>query len=215
MQNYPGQNNDLLLQLEDLGALTDQNNESTGLINIKPFRDWFSSSWAKKVFTFRLCNVGELLDINNELDKLPAYTRDFASKIEFILRSIYKIDEKILVPEEEVAKYNEQNRTNLNRVDYLRTWVKNIEPLVLNRLYSIYEALELKQIRLLTGNVMCEITGKLYLKESVPKDSVLIRNCIGEIISKEGLDSEIYNKDIYEIDIIDDNIIVSDNNEDR
>lgn len=215
MQIFPGQNNDLLNQLEDLGALTDQNNESKGLINIKPFRDWISNSWSKKVFTFRLCNVGELLDINNELDKLPTFTRDLASKREFVIRSIYKIDEKVLVPEEEVARYNEQTKNNLSRIEYLRTWIKNIEPIVLDRLYSIYEALELKQIRLLTNNVICEITGKLYLKDKVPEGSEFIRNCLGEIISKEGLESEIYNKDIYESDIIKDYAIVSDNEENR
>ncbi|MCK9471997.1 MAG: hypothetical protein M0Q88_09635 [Bacilli bacterium] len=203
MLNSPGYNNELLLQLEDLGALTSADPESSsGLINIKPFRDWTSTVWSKKVFTFRLCNVGELIDINNELDKLPAFTREFASKIEFVLRSIYKIDDKIFVPEEEVAKYNERNNTKLSRIEYLRAWVKNVEGIVINRLYSIYEALESKQIRLLTDRVMCEITGNIFIKDEIPEGSYFIKNCIGEIISKKGLESELFNKSLYEVDII-------------
>lgn len=204
MLNSPGYNNNLLTELEDLGALTDGEN-STGLINVKPFRDWVSTSWSKRIFTFRLCNVGELLDINSELDKLPTFSREFASKIEFVLRSIYKIDDKLLVPEEEVAKYNEQNNTKLNRIEYLRSWIKNVEAIVVNRLYSIYEALETKQIRMLTNNVMCEITGKIYLEENIPEGSVFVKNCIGEIISKEGMELDIFNRSLYEMDIISNN----------
>lgn len=200
MLNSPGSNNELLTQLEDLAALTD--GERIGVVHIKPFRDWASSPWAKRIFEFRLCNVGELIDVNNELDKLPAYTREFALKIELVLRSIYKIDDTLFVPEEEVATYNERNKTNLSRIEYLRSWIKNVEPVVLDRLNSIYEALEAKQVRMLTNYVMCEFTGKMFPKDSIPKGGVFIKNCIGEIISKEGLELEAFDKSLYDIDII-------------
>ena len=205
MLNSPGQDSELLTSFENLGALSDE----YGLVSIKPFRDWISSTWSKKIFKLRLCNAGEIIEIYDELNKLPSYSREAASKIEFVIRSIYKIENRMLAPEEEVQKYNEQYSTTLSRVQYLRSWIKNVEVVVINRMYSIYELLEAKQIRLLSDQVQCEITGKLYLKSNIPEGSVFIKNCIGEIISKEGLESDIFDKSLYGEDIINDNEVVS------
>jgi hypothetical protein len=198
MQISPGTNINILKEFEDLGALS----SNGGLIKIKPFRDWVQSSWAKKIFELRLCNTGEIIDIYKELDTVPVYARELSSKIEFIIRSIYSIDTRIFSPEDEVQKYNEMNNTNLTRIEYLRAWIKNVEGVVINRMYAIYELLEVKQIRLLSNQVLCEITGKTFPKEEIPEGSILINNCLGEIITKEGLEMEGINIEVYEEDMI-------------
>lgn len=167
----------LLKVFEELGNFTDN-----GLVNIKPFQDWKGFKWQNKVFTLRLCNAGETLDILSFVDKVPETARGQAIKQEIAIRSINSIDERPLVTEEELKKYNDGNNTKLSELQYLRTWVGNIEQVILDRLDVVYSSLQLKQIRSLQDNYQCERCGTVYEKSKLSKNSHIIKYSLGEII---------------------------------
>jgi hypothetical protein len=175
----------LLSILEKLASLTE---EEGGLIKIKPFRDWKGSSWQNKIFTMRLLNAGEMLEVYDFCDKYTGTARDQAYYIEIIIRSLFSVDGQQLAEDEEVLKYNQKCSTSLSRLEYLRLWAGNLEQVVLLRLHSIYEQLQIKQIRLVNGQFLCEISGNTF--NDLPKDCKVIKYGIGEILSKEILENK-------------------------
>jgi hypothetical protein len=86
--------NILLKSLEDLGSLS----ENSGLYDIKPFRDWKGTNWRNKVFSMRLCNAGEIQDIDTYISDIPEQARIQATKLETIIRSIFAIEGKPVCP---------------------------------------------------------------------------------------------------------------------
>lgn len=189
----------LLRQLENLAALS----ERSGLIEIKPFRDWKGSEyWSKAIFKMRLCNAGEILDISSYSDQFSHETKDKVVKIETIIRSLYEINGITIGSSEEVAKYNEKHNTQLTRLEYLRNWSKDLEQLVIDVLYSTYVGLQLKQIRFVTNQVMCDVCGQVWEKtDEILNNSKKILYSIGEIICESCLkDKKIkdYNYDYVE-----------------
>ena len=183
----------LLNTLERLGALSE---DSGGLIKIKPFKDWKGSSWQHKILSMRLLNAGEMLEVYDYCEKYEGEAKTQAYMIEIVLRSLYMVDGQMLASDDEVLKFNQNNKTSLNRVEYLRLWAVNLEQVVIARLHSIYEQLQLKQIRIVNGQYLCEVSGQTL--DKIPENSRILKYGIGEIVSGESLkipnlDLSIYN----------------------
>lgn len=197
-----GVRNPVLRSLEDLAALTD----NTGLVHIRPFRDWKNASkWQNSLFTLRLCNAGEGLDIATYLNSVPETARTYAMKLETVIRMIYEINNTQIASDEEVSTFSQQFGKTLTRIDYLRLWITNVEKVVVDRLYSIYEQLQEKQKRLINGQFMCEITGDVYT--DFPEKAIVVHNCLGEILTEEGIrfldnDLTMYGDDIAAVDSV-------------
>ena len=168
----------LLDILERLAALS---NEEGGLVKIKPFRDWKGSTWQNKIFTMRLLNAGEMLEVYEYCSKFTGNAKEQAYYIEILIRSLYSVDGVSLAPEEEVAKYNKACNVNLSKLEYLRLWAGNLEQIVVLRLHSIYDQLQLKQIRLVNDQYLCEASGVTY--DSLPEGCRKIKYGIGEILA--------------------------------
>jgi hypothetical protein len=171
----------LLSQLENINSLG-----NTGLVEIKPFRDWKGSSWRNKIFKMRLCNAGEMLDIADYLDTLPQTSRSQAFKLEIFVRSIYQIDSSVLITDEQLQRFNEELTANLTTVQYLRIWAKNLEQIVIERLNGVYAGLQLKQARLFQGALLCENCAELSL--TMPIGAEKLYYCMGEIICPNCID---------------------------
>lgn len=177
-------NSVLLTQLENLAALTRRN----GLLEIKPFRTWKGNKdWSKAIFTMRLCNAGEVLDIASYSDQFTTDAKEKAIKIDTVIRSLYEINGINVVSPEELSKYNQNHNTNLTRIERLRIWAKDLEQLVIDVLYNTYVGLQLKQVRLVTDQMMCESCGMYYEKEKLPEGSKYIKYSVGEIVCNECL----------------------------
>ncbi len=167
-----------LLQIfEDLGTLNEN-----GLIDIKPFRDWKGFKWKDKIFTMRLCNAGETLDILSYVNKIEENGRGQAIKQEIAIRSIFSIDNRPLITAEELKTYNDNNHTKLSELQYLRTWIRNIEQIILDRIDVVYSGLQLKQIRELQGNCLCERCGGVWERKELIENTRFIKYSLGEII---------------------------------
>lgn len=176
MLNAP--NSPLLNIFERLGALSE---DEGGLIEIKPFRDWKGSGWQNKILKMRLLNVGEMLEVYDYCEKYQGNAKDQAYYIEILIRSLYSLDGQMLAPSEEVEKYNQDYKTKLSRIEYLRLWLNNIEQVVVIRLHSVYEQLQLKQLRLVNGQYLCEDTGQVV--NDFPPSARRIKYAIGEIVT--------------------------------
>lgn len=180
---------ELLQSLEELGSLT----KEFGLYSLKPFNDWKSSIWSKKVFKMRLCNAGELLDIFSQCQTVAENAKVQAMKIELLIRAIYSIDDRPLVTKEELEKFNDDNNLELSMFEFLRMWLKNLEQVVIERLDLIYHALQTKQLRQLEGKLMCGHCGQHY--SSFPEGAKRTKHMLCEIVDKECLseiDPELY-----------------------
>ena len=173
----------LLDSLVALGAFNDN-----GLIDIKPFRDWKASPWKDKVFTMRLCNAGEMEDIFKEIGEVPENARPQAFKQELIIRSIFQVDGRVLVTQEELKEYNDKHNTEISNLQYLRMWVRDLEDVVVNRLEAVYQALTVKQIRYLQGQEMCEKCSTIFNKNQ--NKGPKIKYCLGEIICTDDYNPE-------------------------
>jgi hypothetical protein len=186
----------LLRSLEDLASLS----EDYGLIKIKPFRDWRGSTFSPKIFKMRLCNSGEMLDIGEALDKYPKTAIDQALKLEVLIRSLFSIDGHPLVEDSDVHKYNTEHSTDIDKLQFLRLWSLNLEQLVIDRLYSIYGELQLKQLRKVNGQYMCEMTREVY--DTIPEGAYELKYAIGEIITAEGIEAVGDNLSWYTDDMV-------------
>jgi len=202
----------LLEYFEELGAFN-----GTGIIDIKPFRDWRGSRWQHKIFTFRLCNAGEMLDIGETVSKYSETARMQAYRIETLIKSIFKIDGRPLITAEELAAFNTENNSSLSSDEYLRMWFRNVEDVVISRLDAVVNALKEKQIRALNGIYACEVSTREY--REIPQGAAVIKYSLGEIIepqyiedSKVIVNGEELSPDNYDIDYIHD--IPSSNYED-
>jgi len=183
--------NDLLESLEELGQIT----QESSVFEIKPFRDWKATKWQNKVFGMRLCNAGEALDIAEYCNDIPETARSIVSIHETLIRSIWSINDRALITPEELKKYNDQHKANLSEYEYLRGWIQRLEDIVIDRLNSVYTGLQLKQIRMLNGTLSCGSCGAVFTKENVPKDSLILKYNIAEIICagcKGSIDSQDY-----------------------
>lgn len=169
----------LLIQLENLAALSN----NSGLIEIKPFRNWKGTPyWANAIFKMRLCNSDETLEIASQCAQFPIDAKDRVNKRETLIRSIYAINEITIAGVDELAKYNNKHNTNLGRIEYLRIWIGNLEQLVTDTLFDVYIGLQMKQLRLVLNQCVCESCGQPYDKSDLPKDSKKIFYSIGEIV---------------------------------
>jgi hypothetical protein len=183
----------LLNSLEDLGALS----SSYGLIDIKPFKDWIGSKWCERIFTFRLCNTGEVFDIATDLGEYSADAKEIKLKHELIVRSVYAIDGNKLVKPEEVDIYNQQHNTNLSEHQFLLLWVRNLEKIVVNRLDAVYSALEFKQMRLLRGVKICAECNREFV--SYPPKAKILNYSLAEILCPECLTTKSIDLSLYDI----------------
>lgn len=174
--------NPVASSLESLGALV-----GTGLYKVKPFKDWKGTSeWKEKIFTFRLCNAGEVLDIASSVKTTNENERVIQTKIEILSRALYLVNESPLISQEELTKYNENNKTEFSsQREWIAVYLRNLENVVLNRLYAIYEALEYKQIRQLQGVVQSGINGVNYPKDLIPEGSVYLHYSLPEILTPD------------------------------
>jgi len=174
----------LLNQLENLAALTDRN----GLLEIKPFRTWKGNKyWSNAIFTMRLCNAGEVLEISSYSDQFTQDAKEKVIKIDTVIRSLYEINGIGIISPEELSKYNQNHNANLTRIERLRIWAKDLEQLVIDVLYTTYIGLQLKQVRLVTDQVMCESCGSYHEKEKLPEGSKYIKYSVGEMVCSECL----------------------------
>ena len=160
-----------------------------GIYEIKPFNDWTGAiAWKEKIFSMRLCNAGEILDIHDENE-----SKDDKAELEFVKfgilsRSILSIDGRTLINEEELTRYNEANKTDFQSPrEWISIFLRNLEKVVVDRLDAVYGALQLKQARQLQGNVLCGITNKLFPKTKVPAGSFYIKYGLAEILTPEGI----------------------------
>lgn len=189
--NYKIPDSSLLRQLENLAALS----ENTGSAEIKPFKNWKGSKyWSNAIFKMRLCNAGEIIDIASYGDQFQATAREYITKVDTIIRSIFEINGIALGGIEEISKYNQNNNTSLSRIEYLRIWAKNLEQVVVDTLYGTYVALQMKQVRLVMGQCACEVCGQVYEKGKLPEgtrdilfstEEIICGNCIGSINQEE------------------------------
>lgn len=168
----------LLQSFEELGAL----DKEFGLYTIKPFKDWVNSVWSEKIFKMRLCNVGDLLDIFEQCQSVSPDAKVHAMRIELLIRSIYSIDGRPLISQEDLKRYNDDANTNLSEYEFLRIWMKNLEQVVLERLDAIYSALQLKQLRGLRGEFQCGHCGNIFY--SIPPNSKLTKYMVCELVEE-------------------------------
>ena len=173
--------NVLLKSLEDLGSLS----ENSGLYDIKPFRDWKGTNWRNKIFSVRICNAGEVQDIDTYISDIPEHARIQVTKLETIIRMVFAIEGKLTLSPEDLTSYNEKAETNLSHLQLLRIWSRNLEQIVVNRLDAIYGGLELKQVRQLQHLFMCESCGGVY--EEIPKSARKLKYCLGELLCEQCL----------------------------
>jgi hypothetical protein len=108
------------------------------------------------------------------------------------------VEGQMLASDEEVLKYNQQCKVSLSRVEYLRMWAVNLEQAVLLRLHSIYEQLQLKQLRIVNKQYLCEITGQIF--DKIPEGSKILKYGIGEILSEEALKTPDLDLSIYDFE---------------
>ena len=168
--------NDTLQSLEDLAQLA----EDYGLVEIKPFRDWQASPYRSKIFKMRLCNAGEILEISSYCDTVPQSARVQATKLELLIRSVWSIDDKRLLAEEDLSKYNADHKSSMTVLDYMRLWARNLEQIVVDRLESVYDGLQQKQLRRIQGVYLCEVcTGQFF---DLPEGTKKLKFSLGEII---------------------------------
>ena len=168
--------NPQLQSLEDLARLS----EHYGLVEVKPFRDWVNTAYKNKVFQMRLCNAGELLEMTSYCDSIPVTARQQALKMEIIIRSVWDIDGKRLVSDEEIASYNARHNSNITLIEYLRIWSRNLEQVVVDRLEAVYDALLIKQFRRIQGAFLCAACNTTF--PSLPENSKRLRYSLGEVI---------------------------------
>lgn len=184
---YP---NPFLSGLEDLGAIT-----STGLYEIKPFKDWSNTLWKDKIFSMRLCNAGELVDILEHVSEYSTSARDFLTIHETLIRAIHAIDGMPLVTSEKLQEYNKHAGTNFTELSFLRSWIRNIEQPVLERLNAVYAALQTKQIRKVYGLNICAACETTF--SEVPENSAILLYSVAEIVCNKCLPiTELSNFDI-------------------
>jgi hypothetical protein len=189
----------LLSSLEDLGALSAQ----YGIYKIKPFRDWIGSPWKDRVFSMRLCNAGEVLDIMSLCNEVPETARAYAAKVELVIRSVYAIDDRALVTPEELAEYNKLHHCALSLQEHLRGWVGNLEQIVVDRLDGIIRGLQGKQIRLLQGMAMCEACGVEVSASSLSPDTKLLKYALGEVLCGVCAEKEDLTKyDLQQLEVV-------------
>lgn len=176
--------NPLAESFENLGTLND-----TGIFEIKPFKDWVGFPlWNNKIFSMRLCNAGEVLDIASIIAEKPEQERLELTKFEMLSRSIMSIEGRALINEEELVKYNEANKTNFESPrEWISIYLRNLEAVVLNRLDAVYGALTLKQTRGLLNNVICGATNRLFTKDAIPEGSLYLKYDLAEILTPEGI----------------------------
>jgi len=176
--------NPLAESLENLGALN-----GTGFYEVKPFKDWAGvPAWKEKIFKLRLCNAGEIFDITEAADEMNEKARLEHIKLEILSRSIFSVDGRALITDEELTKYNETNETDFKSPrEWIAVYLRNLEKIVIDRLDAIYGALTLKQLRFLQGNVVCTATNKMFSKNSIPEGSLFLKYDLGEIITPEGM----------------------------
>jgi len=166
----------LLQSLEELGSLS----ETSGLVEIKPFRDWEDKKWKQRIFKLRLVNGGEMLDIYTYAADFPETAREAVIRREILIRSLWSIDGRDLITPEELAKYNEAHKSTLSAIEFLRMWFYNLEIPVIERLESIYSSLQLKQLRRLQGVEACAACGLTF--KTLPEGSERINYSGGEIV---------------------------------
>jgi len=63
------------------------------------------------------------------------------------------------------------------------------------RLHSIYEQLQVKQVRLVNGQYLCAFTGNLF--DKLPAGCKILKYNISEILSQEALSNPIIDLSIY------------------
>lgn len=182
----------ILESFENLGAIN-----GTALVDVKPFRDWKDSKWRNKIFTFRLCNSGEGLDVLEEVSKVSEEARAQMMKFQILARAIFLIDGASLVSPDELSSFNQKNSLNYDVKDYLIQWFVNTEQIVLDRLDAVYGALQKKQIRQLQGSLACDNCLHIFLK--FPEGARKILYSVNEIICDTCLKS--IDESLYDFDI--------------
>jgi len=173
--------NPLLESLQNLAQIS----SNFGLFKVKPFKDWVGSKWKERVFTFRLCNAGELLDISQYNSEIMELARPYTLKIELLIRSVWEIDGRQLVTTEELKKYNDTHHVKLTEHEYLRMWFRNVEQIVIDKLYVVYESLQAKQVRILQKLWLCGHCGNLFTEEEIPDGSYKLEYSTDDILCKE------------------------------
>jgi predicted Zn-ribbon and HTH transcriptional regulator len=166
----------VLKALQNIGALTD----NFGLYKVKPFKDWPGSKWENAIFTYRLLNTGEMLDILRKVSNEPLDVKDLYKRLEILANAIWSIDERALVTEEDIVSYNAKNNTSLTVHEYIVNWMHNLEDVVITRLEAVYAGLQIKQIRLLQGVSLCDVCGTIFKK--IPAGSAIVEHTISEIV---------------------------------
>jgi hypothetical protein len=182
----------LLRSLEDLGAIS----TNYGIYQVKPFKDWKNTPWKDKVFSMRLCNAGEVLNIDKMSFNENPDTKIQQLKFELLIRSILYIDDRALITPEELKMYNETHNSAFCELDLLRIWIRNLEQIVLDRLDGVYGGLQLKQIRLLNGIKMCNVCSQEF--SSPPNNSINLKYDLTEIIC--GNCVPLIDKSLFDID---------------
>ena len=186
---------DILHQLTNLAALSERN----GLIEIKPFKSWKKDKyWAEAIFKIRLLNAGEILDVASYSDQFSQDAKEKAVKIDTVARCLYEINGIPIGSSEELIKYNERHNSKLTRLEYLRNWVKDLEQLVLDYLYTNYVGLQMKQVRLVTNQQTCEICGQVWEKENTPPGSKETKYSVGEIVCGNCIKEGLFNKNDFD-----------------
>ena len=184
--------------LEDLGALI-----NSGTIALKPFRDWVGSpQWQHAIFTMRLCNAGEVLDMAETGSFFAeGASRQQAVKLEILSRSITAIDGRAVITQEELNKYNTDYKTEFGSPrEWISIYLKNLESVVLDRLDAVYGALQLKQGRQVRGEYQCAVTGNIFTKANIPEGSLYLNYSLQEIITPEGMKLDPNYKDSFDIE---------------
>jgi len=183
--------------LEDLGIIL-----GNGIIDIKPFRDWVGSpSWQHTIFSMRLCNAGEVLDMAEASSFFSeGVSRQQVSKLEILSRSITSIDSRAIITQEELNKYNTDYKTEFSSPrEWISVYLKNLESVVVDRLDAVYGALQLKQGRQLRGEYQCSVTGNTFTKSNIPEGSLYLQYSLQEIITPDGMLAEPDYKELFDI----------------
>jgi len=136
-----------LEQLVDVGVISNK--------VVKPFKDWVNSSQKGTEIELRILDVGENLEIAQTVDGDGFLSQVIKSKIEILARSVVKVNGTDPVTQEDLERYNKDNKlegTNkIGFVNYKKNIISRWSLPVLNRLNEEYTELLDDQVELLTG----------------------------------------------------------------
>lgn len=114
---------------------------------VEPFLSWEGSKIQNWKVTFRLLNVGDLVELSRQASQGSPMESSYLSKIHLIAAAVTSMDGTPLVTDEEVERYNKRhNLTGTHQkslYEYKVLLVQELSELIVNRLVTAYDELQM------------------------------------------------------------------------